>query len=377
MIHIPGARHKAADAVSRYPTDPTNPDLRILPDDVAATNDSVIPLHPSGRSSLAGIRCNEPSQTSCSFPIDDQLTSSVSSALNTMAITWDRVKLATTSDQEILLQLVSTIESCFPEQRHALPPTFQEYHQFHEHLYTVDGVILYKNRIVIPPSLRQQILTVLHSAHQGGISMTARAETTVFWPGITPAITALRTNCNHCNRMTPSQPNAPPFPFVPPAYPFQCVCADFFHHKGVNYLIVDRYSNRPIIEWAQEGSNSLIDCLLRTFVTFGIPDECVTDGGPEFTAATTHQFLKEWEVHHRLSSVANDSSLNNTSPHGSLNTETLQRAILQYCNTPDPNTKLSPAQCVFGRPIKDFMPILERHPRCQRRSTEEQAHEGS
>ena len=30
----------------------------------------------------------------------------------------------------------------------------------------------------------------------------------------------------------------------------------------------------------------------------------------------------------------------------------------QYCNTPDPNTKLSPAWCIFGRPIKDFIPIL-------------------
>ena len=35
----------------------------------------------------------------------------------------------------------------------------------------------------------------------------------------------------------------------------------------------------------------------------------------------------------------------------------LQRDILQYRNTPDPITKVSPAMCVFGRPIKDFIPI--------------------
>ena len=28
---------------------------------------------------------------------------------------------------------------------------------------------------------------------------------------------------------------------------------------------------------------------------------------------------------------------------------------------PDPATKLSPVQCVFGRPIKDFKPILPSH----------------
>ena len=27
-------------------------------------------------------------------------------------------------------------------------------------------------------------------------------------------------------------------------------------------------------------------------------------------------------------------------------------------NTPDAGTKLSPAMCLFGRPIKDFIPIL-------------------
>ena len=37
MVHIPGVRHKATDAVSCHPTGTTKPDLLVLLDDIAAT----------------------------------------------------------------------------------------------------------------------------------------------------------------------------------------------------------------------------------------------------------------------------------------------------------------------------------------------------
>ena len=140
-------------------------------------------------------------------------------------------------------------------------------------------------------------------------------------------------------------------------------------------VVVDRYSNWPIIEQAQTGSKDLINCLRCIIGTFGIPDECAMDAGPEFTASATCQFLKDWGVHHRLSSIGHIHPhsncraeigvktvkcliTNNTDPHGSLNTDALQRAILKYQNTTDSATKLPPAQCIFGRPIKDFIPVL-------------------
>ena len=190
MVYIPGVRHKPADAVSRHPTGPKTPEMLILPDDIATTSDSPTPPppHPYQCSFLDHIRCVEPRLASCSLAIHDQLASSALSALCTIAVTWDRVKVATASDHD-MVHLMSIIESGFPIFRHELPPALPEYYQFCDQLYTVDGVILYKDRIVIPPSLRQHVLSVLHSAHQGVTSMTARAETTVFWPGITPAIT--------------------------------------------------------------------------------------------------------------------------------------------------------------------------------------------
>ena len=107
-----------------------------------------------------------------------------------MAVTWDRVKLATTSDKG-LTQLVSILESGFPESHHEIPPALHEYYQFRKHLYTVNGVILYKDHIIIPPSLQKHVLAILYSAHPGVTSTTAHAESSVFWPSSTPAITAL------------------------------------------------------------------------------------------------------------------------------------------------------------------------------------------
>lgn len=50
---------------------------------------------------------------------------------------------------------------------------FNRFINFEDHLSTIDGVALYKDRIIIPKQLRQTVLTALHAAHHGVTSMTA------------------------------------------------------------------------------------------------------------------------------------------------------------------------------------------------------------
>ena len=135
--------------------------------------------------------------------------------LSLRSVTWERVRTAIASDDD-MQALVTIIEAGMPESKNELPEQLREYFQFRDDLHTIDGVILYIDRIIIPPSLREEVLASLHSAHQGVTSMISRAESLIFWPGITPAISATRATCNHCNHIAPSNPSAPPTPLTNP-----------------------------------------------------------------------------------------------------------------------------------------------------------------
>ena len=171
-------------------------------DDIHTIGEGSIPPPPIPTNLIAGVSTDDQLHA---IQMENQLQEPLISSLqSTHTVDWEPVQIATSSDENMLL-LLSAIEDGLPEFKHQLPAPIREYHQFRRHLYSSDGVVLYKDRIVIPPSLRPTCLSALHAAHQGTSAMTAKAEVSIFWPGITNDIQATRTKCTHCNRMPPSQ----------------------------------------------------------------------------------------------------------------------------------------------------------------------------
>ena len=144
---------------------------------------------------------------------------------------------------------------------------------------------------------------------------------------------------------------------------------------GGPFIRVARYIFQCTAGSPQSGAEGLLGCLRNYFARFGVPVELSSDGGPEFAAGVTKKFLDRWGVAHRSSSAYNPQSngraevavktakrllRSNTGPSGSLNTDAFLKAMLQLRNTPDPDCNLSPAQIIFGKPLRDTLAFANR-----------------
>ena len=253
---------------------------------------------------------------------------------------------------KLMFMLAQQITEGFPPEKKLLRQELREYYQHRDCLSQVDGVPLYKNRVVVPQALRAAVLETLHSAHQGITGMTLRAQSGVWWPGVTPQIKEFRDKCKSCTEHAPSQPSFPPQPFPQPDFPFQHIVSDYFQSGGYQYLVIaDRFSGWPTVQYcgrSTDSANKLLGNLREYFAMHGIPEELSTDGGSTYMACETQKFLADYGVKHRVSSVAYPHSnqreelavksmkkliRENTNSGGRLNNDQFLRAVMTYRNT--------------------------------------------
>ena len=115
-----------------------------------------------------------------------------------------KIQAATAADPEYQT-LIATITEGFPTKPALLPPATRAFWQVRQDLCVVDGLVLKGCQIVIPTSMRKDILAELHSSHQGIERTKRRARQTVFWPAINADIKSTVEACEPCQLYQPSQ----------------------------------------------------------------------------------------------------------------------------------------------------------------------------
>ena len=79
-----------------------------------------------------------------------------------------------------------------------------------------DQLILMKGRVVVPSSMRTEILTCIHKGHMGIEKCKSRARTCIYWPSMYAAIKQEVQSCPVCipysklNQREPMLPHAIP-----------------------------------------------------------------------------------------------------------------------------------------------------------------------
>ena len=137
----------------------------------------------------------------------------------------------------------------------------------HADLCVANGLVLRQNRIVIPQSMRQDMLQRIHEGHLGVEKWKRRAREAVYWPGINKDIQEMIQKSETCLKHHYKQAKEPILKADLPTAPWQMVGTDLFHLQCKDYLLViDYYSNYP--EVAQFSSTSAQSVITHMKVTF-------------------------------------------------------------------------------------------------------------
>ena len=308
---------------------------------------------------------------------------SLTIATSMISLTIDSLKQQAASDNQYQ-KLASKIKNnTFAESFTLEEPLVKEYYNVRDRLRVVDDLITYSfdsnsERIVVPRQIRQELLKNLHSANQGSTSMLARARRHYYWPGMDRDVESHVDSCERCREMSPSKPKEPLIPTPTPDYPFQKVVADLFEVDGYHYLVYcDRLTAFAELAHFPVSTTSynIINSLREFYHRWGVAEEISLDGAMNLQSSEIVNWLVSWGTVERKSSAyypqsngraeAGVKSLKrmmqgNIGPKGSLHTDNIAKALLQYRNTPLRDINKSPAELALGRELRDTLPLPQK-----------------
>lgn len=95
------------------------------------------------------------------------------------------------AEDEEYQQLLKIILEGFPKHRGNLPELCRRYWCVRQHLSVDDDLIVFGCRLLIPASMRREVLQKLHESHQGSVRTKQRARLVVWCTGLALIMTSI------------------------------------------------------------------------------------------------------------------------------------------------------------------------------------------
>ena len=327
--HKPTQQHGNADGLSRLP----------LPTEAPSTDDAA-----------------------CLFNIGQ---------IQALPVTVTEVTRATRSDK-VLSRVFNFVRNGWPRE---VSQDLQPYKSRQEEIVLQSGCLLWGVRVIIPVSLQPTVLASLHVSHPGVTRMKSIARSYFWWNGLDRDIENISKSCDACQAVKPSPPSAVLHPWVWPDAPWKRIHIDFAGpFLGKTFLVtVDAHSKWPEVAiMSSTTTESTIEVLRSLFARFGLPEQLVSDNGPQFTSEQFQHFLKSNGVKHIRSAPYHPSSnglaerfvqtlkrsLKATEKEGKSIQHRLSQFLFEYRVTPHATTNTPPSQLFLCRTLRTRFDLL-------------------
>lgn len=287
-----------------------------------------------------------------------------------MPSTDTRSKYAVATEEDDTLRLVKKIlVAGWPERRSHCPAQAKPFWSVRDDLAEANGLLLYGERVVVPMSLRREVMEAVHEGHFGELKCVQRARSAVYWPGCDDQIRNMVASCSTCQLHRHKNPAPSLHPVKLPSHPFQMLSADHFQFEGANFLLaVDAYSKWPCAAQLNSisASHTIVE-MERIFADFGTPEELQSDnhvfGSHEFRTfcqsrgvkqtTSSPEFARSNGLVERHVQTVKERLLKMLGER-----KTLWDALAAIRSTPVSDSLPSPAVLLQGRNLRGRLPFL-------------------
>ncbi|UYV70569.1 K02A2.6-like [Cordylochernes scorpioides] len=199
-----------------------------------------------------------------------------------------------THGDRTLIQLIEYAKNGWPKYKTKVCDEAKPYWQFQEEIHVSDGIVYKGNCILVPSTLRKEILQVVHSSHQGIAASKEKARSAFYWPGMITQVENEVEKCRTCQEYSRKNPEESRIAHEIPEFPWEKIAVDFMEVSGTSSILVVDYHSKfvEIRKLSSKRETETIMQLKTIFRTHGIPRTLVSDNGPLLTLLDSKILLR-------------------------------------------------------------------------------------